>query len=85
MNLPCIQTATASLVTKKLFVKEIHNFAYTPYDTLVKIEPILFLEILTNCLHERPLRTCLEGFKKDQGALYGHFNFSMRFKILLPV
>ena len=77
INLPCIQDATASLATKKLFEKEIHYYAYALYDSMVKTEPIPFLEILTNCLDERPLTTCLEGFKKDEEDLYGHYNLSI--------
>ena len=77
INLPCFQDATASLATKKQFEKEIHYYAYTLYDSMVKTEPIPFIEILTNCLDERPLQTCLEGYKKNEEALYGHYNLSI--------
>ena len=64
INLPRIQVTTASLVTKNQLDKEIHYYGYTLDDSVVKIELIPFLEILTNCLDGRPLTTCLEGFKK---------------------
>ena len=64
------------LITKR-FEKEIHFYAYPLHGPLVKTEPIPFLEILTNCLDERHLRTCLEDLKKYEKALYGHYNLSI--------
>ena len=73
-NLPCIQDATASIATNQERDRAIHYYAYTLYDQSVKIEPVPFLEILTDCLDERPLYICLDGLKKDEEALYGHNN-----------
>ena len=75
-NLPCIQDATASIATAQKMGREIHYYAYTLYNQSVKIEPVPFLEILTDCLDERPLNICLDGFKKDDEVLYGHNNLS---------
>ena len=45
---------------------------------MAKTEAIPFLEILTNCLNERPLTTCLAGFTKNkEEASYGHYNLSI--------
>ena len=77
VNIPCIQDATASISTNQKRDGEIHYYAYTLYDQSVKIETVPFLEILTDCLNERPLNICLEGFKKDEEALYGHSNLSV--------
>ena len=43
----------------------------------MKIEHVPFLEVLTDCLDERPLNICLDGFKKDEEALNGHNNLSV--------
>ena len=76
VNLPCIQDATTSIATSQKRDGEIHYYAYTLHDQSVKIETVPFLEILTDCLNERPLNIWLEGFKKDEEALYGHINLS---------
>ena len=68
-NLPFIQDATASIATNQK--RDIL------YDQSVKTEPVPFLEILTDCLDERPLNICLDGLKKDEEALYGHNNLSV--------
>ena len=76
-NLSCIQDATVSIATNQKRDREIHYYAYTLYDQSVKIESVLFLEILADCLDERPLNNFLDGFKKDEEALYGHNNLSV--------
>ena len=77
VHLPCIQDATASIATNQKRDKEIHYCAYKLCDQSVKIEPVHFLKILTDFLDERPLNICLEGFKKDEEALYGHKSLSV--------
>ena len=77
VNLPCIQDGTASIATNQKRDREIHYYAYTLYDQSLKIELVPFLEILTDCLDEQPLNICLDGFKKDEEALYGHKNLSV--------
>ena len=51
-NLSCIQDATVSITTNQKRDRKIHYYAYTLYDQSVKIESILFLEILADCLDE---------------------------------
>ena len=51
-NLSCIQDATVSIATNQKRDREIHYYAYTLYDQSVKIESVLFLEILADCLDE---------------------------------
>ena len=76
VNLPSIQDPTASIATTQKRDREIHYYAYALYDQSVKIELVPFLKILTDCLDERPLNICLDGFKNDKEALYEYNNLS---------
>ena len=49
-----------------------HYYAYRLCDQSVKIDPVPFLKILTDCLDKRPLNICLDRFKKDEEPLYEH-------------